>query len=226
MKYQNIKEAKFLSRPNRFVAQIKIDGKVEICHVKNTGRLRELLIPGTDIYVQKADNPNRKTKYDLIGIYKGDRLVNIDSQVVNQVFHEWVSSGRYFPGVSLIKPEYRYKQSRFDFYLEAADKKLLVEVKGVTLEEGNVAMFPDAPTERGVKHINELVESMGDGYQPYIVFIIQMKDVAYFTPNAKTHPEFANALKAAAEKGVKILALDCIITPDSIVAGDFIPVLL
>ncbi|NLL19880.1 MAG: DNA/RNA nuclease SfsA [Clostridia bacterium] len=226
MKYQNIKEAKFLSRPNRFIAQIEIDGNMEVCHVKNTGRCRELLIPGADIFVRQADNPNRKTKYDLIGVYKGDRLVNIDSQVVNQVFHEWVLSSNYFPGISLIKPEYRYKHSRFDFYLETEHQKILVEVKGVTLEEGNVAMFPDAPTERGVKHINELVESMGDGYQPYIAFIIQMKDVAYFTPNGKTHREFADALKAAAEKGVKVLALDCIITPDSIVAGDFVPVRL
>ncbi|NLC76393.1 MAG: DNA/RNA nuclease SfsA [Clostridia bacterium] len=222
MKYQNIKEATFLSRPNRFIAEIEIEGKVEVCHVKNTGRCRELLIPGADIFVRQADNPNRKTKYDLIGVCKGDRLVNIDSQVVNQVFHEWVSSSNYFPGVSLIKPEYRYKQSRFDFYLEAAGKKLLVEVKGVTLEKENVAMFPDAPTERGVKHINELVTSLTDGYEPYIVFIIQMKNVAYFTPNAITHPEFAEALKAAAEKGVKILALDCIVTPDSIEAGDFV----
>lgn len=226
MKYTNIKPGKFLSRPNRFIAQIEIDGRVEVSHVKNTGRLRELLIPGADVFIQQATNPNRKTKYDLIGVYKGDRLVNIDSQVPNQVFHEWVENSGYFNGISLIKPEYQYRQSRFDFYLEADHRKLLVEVKGVTLEKDNIAMFPDAPTTRGVKHINELVNSIVDGYEPYIFFIIQMKKVDCFTPNAETHPEFAAALQTAAHKGVKILALDCMVTPDSICAGDFIPVRL
>lgn len=224
MKYVNIKQGKFLSRPNRFIAHIEIDGQVEASHVKNTGRLRELLVPGADVFVQQAGNPNRKTKYDLIGVYKGDRLVNIDSQVPNLVFREWVESSGYFNEVSLIRPEYQYRQSRFDFYLEAEHRKMLVEVKGVTLEKENTAMFPDAPTARGVKHINELVESIADGYEPYIIFIIQMKKVDSFTPNAETHPEFAAALKAAAKKGVKILALDCVVTPDSIRAGDFVPV--
>ncbi|HHW08302.1 MAG TPA: DNA/RNA nuclease SfsA [Clostridia bacterium] len=226
MQYNNIKPAKFLSRSNRFLCHIEIDGRVEACHVKNTGRLKELLIPGAGVFVRETDNPNRKTKYDLIGVYKGDRLVNIDSQVPNPVFQEWVENSGFFPGLSLIKPEYRYKQSRFDFYLETKNGKVLVEVKGVTLEIDNAAMFPDAPTERGVKHIMELAGSINDGYEPWIIFIVQMKNVDYFTPNAATHPEFARALKEAAAKGVKVLALDCIVTPDSIRAADFIPVRL
>lgn len=224
MKYKNIKQAKFLSRPNRFIANIEIDGKTEACHVKNTGRCKELLIPNATIFVQEFDSDKRKTKYDLISVYKGKRLVNIDSQAPNKVFYEWVKGGNLFKGITLIKPEYKYKNSRFDFYIETATAKTLVEVKGVTLEEKGVALFPDAPTERGLKHVIELCECIKEGFEAYIIFIIQMKDVLYFTPNIKTHKAFAEALTRAEKQGVKIIALDCQITKDSITARDFVDV--
>jgi len=226
MQYTDIKPAKFLSRANRFLCCIEIDGAQEACHVKNTGRLKELLLPGAAVFVREHRRPHRKTKYDLIGVYKGTRLVNVDSQVPNRVFQEWVEASGFFPGLSLIKPEFRYQQSRFDFYLEARQRKILVEVKGVTLEIDGVAMFPDAPTERGVKHILELASSIADGYEPYVFFVVQMKGVHCFTPNAKTHPAFAQALQEAAAKGVNVLALDCVVTPDSIRVADFIPIRL
>ena len=224
MKYKNIKPAKFLSRPNRFIANIEIDGKTEICHVKNTGRCKELLVPNASIFVEEVNSDTRKTKYDLISVYKGEKLVNIDSQVPNKVFYDWVKSGNLFEKVTLIKPEYIYKNSRFDFYIETEGAKSLVEVKGVTLEQNGIALFPDAPTERGLKHIRELCESMEEGYDAYIVFIIQMKDVLYFTPNIKTHRAFAEALIKAEEKGVKIIALDSYVTKDSIIPGDLVEV--
>ncbi|HHY59763.1 MAG TPA: DNA/RNA nuclease SfsA [Clostridia bacterium] len=226
MEYTDIKPAKFLSRANRFLCRIEMAGREEACHVKNTGRLKELLRPGAAVLVREASRAKRKTKYDLIGVYKGDRLVNVDSQVPNQVFREWVETSGYFGTLSLVKPEFRYRQSRFDFYLEAGERRILVEVKGVTLEIDGVAMFPDAPTERGVKHILELAESMASGYEPYVFFIIQMKGVHCFTPNAHTHPAFAQALREAAAQGVKVLALDCLVTPTSIRAADFVPVRL
>ncbi len=226
MKYDNVKRAKFLSRPNRFIANIEIDGQKEICHVKNTGRCKELLVPNATIYVQEVHSEHRNTKYDLISVYKGDRLVNVDSQVPNQVFHEWVLSSDLLPKIELIKPEYRYKKSRFDFYIETTEDNILVEVKGVTLEEKGVVLFPDAPTERGVKHITQLISSLSEGYQAYIVFIIQMKDVVYFTPNIKTHQAFGDILKAAHHMGVQIIALDCQVTKNSINAGDFVEVRL
>lgn len=224
MEYKNIKEAKFLSRPNRFIANIEIDGKQEICHVKNTGRCKELLVPNATIFVQEINSEHRKTKYDLIGVYKGERLINIDSQVPNKVFHEWLLGTDLIKNITLIKPEYSYKNSRFDFYIETTTGKILVEVKGVTLEEDGVALFPDAPTERGVKHITELISSLDDGYEAYIVFIIQMKDVLYFTPNIRTHQAFGDALKLAKAKNVNIIALDCEVTKNTIKAGDFVEV--
>lgn len=221
MEYKNIKQAKFINRPNRFIANIEIDGNIEICHVKNTGRCRELLIPGARIFVQEFDTRTRKTKYDLISVYKGDRLINIDSQVPNKVFHEWLIEGNLIENITLIKPESKYGNSRFDFYIETHDnRKIFIEVKGVTLEEGGVVLFPDAPTERGVKHISELCQSLNDGYEAYIVFIVQMKDVLYFTPNNKTHKLFGDTLKTAKSKGVKIIALDTWVTEKSICAGD------
>ena len=226
MKYENIRRAKFLSRPNRFIANIEIEGKTEICHVKNTGRCKELLVPNATIFVQETDKAERKTKYDLIAVYKGERLVNIDSQVPNKIFHEWVLDSGYFGEVELIKPEYKYKNSRFDFYLETKNSKILVEVKGVTLEEDGVALFPDAPTERGIKHITELGECIEDGYEAYIFFIIQMKDARYFAPNYKTHQAFGEALVKGAEQGIKVIAFDCEVQEDSITAGDFVEVRL
>ena len=209
MKYANIKPAVFLSRPNRFIAHIEIDGKEEICHVKNTGRCRELLTDKAEIYVQRFDNPNRKTKFDLIAVRKNGNLINMDSQAPNKVFHEWVKEGNFADDITYIKPECKYKNSRFDFYIETVNRKIFAEIKGVTLEENGVVMFPDAPTERGVKHINELIECKKEGFESYIFFIIQMKNCKCFTPNRKTHPEFADALEKAKANGVNIVALNC-----------------
>lgn len=216
MIYTNIKKAKFIDRPNRFIANIEMDGKPEVCHVKNTGRCRELLLPGATVFVQEFDSGTRKTKFDLIGVIKGQRYINIDSQVPNKVFYEWVSGGKLFEGITLIKPEARYKNSRFDFYIETLRDKIFVEVKGVTLEENNIVLFPDAPTQRGVKHVNELADCLQEGYKAYIVFVIQMKSVDFFTPNARTHEEFAAALKSAKNRGVNILAYDCRVDENTI----------
>lgn len=224
MIYHNIIKAKFIDRPNRFIANVEIDEKREVCHVKNTGRCKELLIPDATIFVQKLDSLKRKTNYDLISVYKDSILVNIDSQVPNKVFHEWVLSSGFFQNIVLIKPEHKYKNSRFDFYIETLEKEIFVEVKGVTLEENGVALFPDAPTLRGVKHINELVSSIDEGYEAYIFFVIQMKSVSYFTPNMVTHKDFGDALKIAKEKGLNILAMDCIVKENSIKANNFIEV--
>ena len=226
MEYQNIKQANFFSRPNRFIANIEIDGKSEICHVKNTGRCKEILTPNAKVFVQEVDKNNRKTKYDLISVYKGESLINIDSQVPNKVFHEWIMGSDLFKNITLIKPECKYKNSRFDFYVETANRKIYIEIKGVTLEENGVMLFPDAPTERGLKHIKELCECLKEGYEAYIVFIIQMKDMLYFTPNNKTHKAFGEALIDAEKQGVRVIALDCEVTEYSITARDFVEVRL
>ncbi len=226
MVYENVKEGRFIKRPNRFLAYVELDGKIEACHVKNTGRCKELLIPDATVFVQESSNKNRKTKYDLISVYKGNRLVNIDSQVPNKMFHKWVMESEFFKDITLIKPEAKYKNSRFDFYIETKENKIFVEVKGVTLEEDGVALFPDAPTERGVRHIHELISSLEEGYEAWIVFIIQMKDIRYFTPNIKTHQAFGTALKEARRRGVNIIALDSIVTKNSIKVGDFVKVRL
>ena len=208
MIYNSIVKGRFISRPNRFIAYAEIDGKEEICHVKNTGRCRELLIPEADIILEISDNPNRKTKFDLISVYKNGRLINIDSQAPNKIAAELLP--KLFPDY-IIKPEQKYKNSRFDFYLESANKRAFAEVKGVTLENENIVMFPDAPTERGVKHINELIQAAENGFDAYILFIIQMNQVKYLIPNYETHREFGEALHLAKQKGVKILAYDCFI---------------
>ena len=226
MIYENIRTAKFIDRPNRFIANIEIDGKSEVCHVKNTGRCKELLTEGATLYVQEINDSKRKTKYDLISVYKGERLINMDSQVPNKVFHEWLLREELFKNIKLIKPESKYKNSRFDFYIEADNKNIFVEVKGVTLEENGVVMFPDAPTERGLKHLNELSESADNGYEAYVCFVIQMKDVLYFTPNYKTHNEFGEALKRIEKNGVNLIALDCEVTKDSITAGNLVGIVL
>ncbi len=226
MKYKNIKKAKFINRPNRFIANIEIEGRNEICHVKNTGRCKELLVEGAEIFVQESDNPSRSTKYDLISVYKNGRLINMDSQVPNKVFHEWVKDGHLFNSVRLIRPECKYNNSRFDFYIEDGIRKIFIEVKGVTLEEDNAVMFPDAPTERGLKHINELSACLDEGYEAYVVFIVQMGDVSYFTPNYRTHKEFGEALVRANKKGVNILALECDVTENSIEAKKYVDIRL
>ncbi|MBE6667145.1 MAG: DNA/RNA nuclease SfsA [Ruminococcaceae bacterium] len=209
MKYTNTVKGIFISRPNRFIAEVEIDGEIKICHVKNTGRCKELLINGVTVILEKNESGTRKTEYDLVAVYKGDELINIDSQAPNKVVFEWLSEGKAFDGITLIKPESRYKNSRFDFYIETENRKIFAEVKGVTLERDGVVLFPDAPTERGVKHINELTDAKENGYEAYIFFVVQMKKCKYFTPNEKTDPEFAKALRNALSRGVKVMALNC-----------------
>ena len=225
MNYERIIQGIFRSRPNRFIAYVDLDGTTEVCHVKNTGRCRELLIPGAIVYLQKAENPQRKTAYDLIAVKKSNRLINMDSQIPNAVFREWAENGG-IKDLRLINGEQKFGNSRLDFYIETKDKRIFAEVKGVTLEKDGVAMFPDAPTERGIKHINELISCQNHGYEGWIVFIIQMLGAKYFTPNYKTHAEFGEALKLAKEKGVNILALQCNVTEASIIATNKIPVKL
>ena len=214
MKYENIVKGVFIERPNRFIAICEINGKEEVCHVKNTGRCKELLVKGATVYLEKSNNTNRKTKYDLIAVYKGERLINMDSQVVNKVALEFMP--QLFDNIKKIKPEYKYGNSRFDIYLETDREKIFVEVKGVTLENDGVVRFPDAPTERGVKHLNELQKAVIEGYKAYVLFVVQMSDVKYFEPNRETHPQFADALKQARDNGVIPLAYDCFVTPDTI----------
>lgn len=226
MKYERIQVGRFIERPNRFIAYIDIDGAKETVHVKNTGRCAELLKPGATVYVQKSDNPERKTQWDLIGVEKGKRLVNMDSQIPNAVVKEWLEEGNLFDLPIKIQPETTYSKSRFDLYVEAGNRKIFIEVKGVTLEENGVARFPDAPTERGVKHVEELIKALKDGYESYIIFVIQMNGARYFTPNIDTHPEFAEALRKAKKAGVKILAYDCDVKEDEIRLKSSIPVVL
>lgn len=226
MKYDGILLGIFKSRPNRFIANIEVNEKIEVCHVKNTGRCKELLIDGAKVFVQKSNNPNRKTGFSLISVIKENRLINMDSQVPNKVVHEWILKGGLFNNVTLIKPESKYKNSRFDFYIEADNKKIFIEVKGVTLEDNGVVKFPDAPTERGVKHIKELCDCISEGYEAYVIFVIQMKDILYFEPNSETHKEFAEVLKYAEKSGVKILAVDCDVTEDTIEIRNFVDVRL
>lgn len=223
-RYADTIKGRFISRPNRFIAEVEIDGKVQICHVKNTGRCRELLIKGCTVILEKSGNPARKTAYDLIAVYKGERLINIDSQVPNKCASEFLP--RIFNGITLVKPECTYKDSRFDFYIEADGEKIFLEIKGVTLEENGIVKFPDAPTERGIKHLNGLSACIAEGYKAYVLFVVQMDNVKYFSPNAETHPQFAEALRNASEKGVNILACCCRVTEDSIGAYDFVPVKL
>ena len=214
MRYDNIIEGKFISRPNRFIAYVEIDGKKETVHVKNTGRCKELLTEGANVFLEVSSNPERKTKYDLISVYKGENLINMDSQAPNKVALEFIRE--QFKNAK-IKPEYTYGNSRIDIYMEYEGKKALIEVKGVTLEKDGVAMFPDAPTERGIKHINELIRARDEGYECYIFFVIQMKGIKEFTPNYNTHYEFGKSIEMADKAGVKILAYDCIVTPDTLI---------
>lgn len=230
IKYEKVKRGVFLERPNRFIAKVEINGSIETVHVKNTGRCRELLIEGAMVYLSESDNPLRKTKYDLICVEKqtgnGNILINMDSQIPNDVAGEWLKKGKLFSENAVIKREVKFGNSRFDFYIEDGKRKAFLEVKGVTLENNGVAMFPDAPTQRGVKHIRELVSCLEEGYESYILFIIQMKGVDVFKPNYITDPDFSKALKAASASGVKIIALDSIVASDSIVADEYIKIVL
>ena len=226
MKYENTMEGIFLERPNRFIAVIEIGGRPERCHVKNTGRCRELLIPGVKVIVQFCGNPARKTEYDLIAVWKGRTLINMDSQAPNRVVYEMLQEGRLLEKISLIKPEKVFRRSRFDFYVETENRKIYMEVKGVTLEEKRNAYFPDAPTERGVKHLNELRECVREGSEAYVIFVVQMKGIQCFLPNRHTHPAFADALVFAQNAGVKVLAFDCRVTENSMQIDEKIPVIL
>ncbi len=262
MVYDEVVKGIFLKRPNRFIAEVLIDGEKHIVHVKNTGRCKELLIEGATVYLFKANDKNRKTEYDLIaveknifhkktidlyseknstkkilnnysekdslsekdGTEKSSVLVNIDSQIVNYVAEEWLKKGLLFSKEAVIRREYTYGSSRFDFYITDGERKVFLEVKGVTLENNGIASFPDAPTLRGIKHINELCNSLDEGYEAYILFVIQMKGIYLFKPNKDIHKDFANALSYAKKQGVNILCIDCLVTPDSITADKYIPI--
>ena len=230
MMYESIVEGIFLGRPNRFLARVLVDGREVMAHVKNTGRCRELLIPGTRVYLQKHDDPKRKTAFSLITVEKGERLVNMDSQAPNTVAWEYISQGNIIGPASLIKREKTFKDSRFDLYYEMdgnLDKKAgFIEVKGVTLEEDGVALFPDAPTLRGLKHVYELAEAVKAGYGAGIIFVIQMDNIRCFTPNARTQPEFLEALKIVADEGVFIKAFECCVTKNSLDITKEVPVVL
>ncbi|WP_296333478.1 DNA/RNA nuclease SfsA, partial [uncultured Treponema sp.] len=243
MQYKQIHKAIFLSRPNRFIAHVMLNGKNETVHVKNTGRCKELLVQNATVYLEESDNPARKTKYDLIAVEKvvtDERttsqktiLINMDSQAPNKVAAEWIRENKtYFPKLTFLKPEFTLEDSRFDFYAEYDDNdgqhhKSLIEVKGCTLEKDGVALFPDAPTLRGLKHVRELTALSKSGeYECMVLIIVQMKDCKYFTPNRETHPDFADALKIAKAAGVKIIAVECEVTPDTLLAKDEIEVKL
>jgi sugar fermentation stimulation protein A len=218
-------EGIFLTRPNRFIAHVQIDGKTEVCHVKNTGRCRELLPAGAKVWCEESGNPARKTKYDLITVEKGRYLINMDSQAPNAAAKAWLEGGGLGPA-ELVLPERKFGNSRFDFYLERNGRGMFVEVKGVTLEEGGVCRFPDAPTERGVKHLRELIEVKREGMDAAVLFVIQMKPVKYLEPNDLTDPAFGQALREAATAGVEVLAVDCRVTEDSMEIGDPVEVRL
>ncbi len=220
MKYERITRAVFVSRPNRFIARVLIDGAEETVHVKNTGRCRELLVPGCTVYLEQSDNPTRKTLYDLVTVEKavpvGVRLINMDSQAPNRLFEEWAQGGHFRPGLTLLRPETTWGNSRFDFYWEAGERKGFVEVKGCTLERDGWTYFPDAPTERGVKHLEELIRAKAEGYETVVCIVIQMAHVDGFSPNDDTHPAFGEALRRAAEAGVEILAYACEVVPGEV----------
>ena len=224
MTYKNINKAVFIDRPNRFIARCEINEQVETVHVKNTGRCKELLIPGTTVFLEKFNAQTRKTNYDLISVIKGNRIINIDSQAPNKIFLEWAKSGRFLPDILLIKPVYRFLNSRFDFYIETPFKKIFIEIIGATLENNGVVMFPDAPTQRGLKHISELIEVKKKGYEAYIIFVIQMENAKYFMPNYITHKAFADKLKECDDNGVNVAAFDTIVTEKSIVLNNEVEV--
>ncbi len=229
MKYDKILQGKFISRPNRFIAMVELAGQVETCHVKNTGRCRELLVPGAMVWLEEGNNPNRKTKYSLIAVEKmrpsGELLINMDSQAPNQVAEEWLKAHVTDLGLRKISREKKWGESRLDFYLEYTDGACgYLEVKGVTLEDGGIARFPDAPTERGARHVRELTKGQKEGFRNSILFVIQMKEMMLFEPNVETDPDFAAALCEAARVGVQILAMDCVVTPDGLCMDASVPV--
>ena len=228
MKYDSIVLGRFLARPNRFIAHVKVGGREIIAHVKNTGRCKELLLPGATVYLQDwgEEHFGRKTRYDLIAVEKGSLLVNMDSQAPNKVFDEWARAGGFVPGLTYLKPEAKWGNSRFDFYWEAGTRRGFVEVKGVTLEQDGLVRFPDAPTERGVKHLEELILAREEGYETAVCFVIQMEGMRVFSPNDETHPAFGAALRKAAAAGVNVIAMECCVAPDSLRITKEIPISL
>lgn len=250
MEYKHIVEGRFLERPNRFIARVEIGnmeekhdqkresahsreqdqegkpGSIETVHVKNTGRCRELLQRGARVYLEKSENLERRTAYDLVAVEKGTRLINMDSQAPNKAVEEWLREGAFFPDISLVQPEFTYGNSRFDFYIETKEDRIFMEVKGVTLEENGVVLFPDAPSQRAVKHVEELIQARHAGYRCFVMFVIQMQNVKYFTPNKDTQPEFAEALCRAREEGVELLAYDCLTTSETMTVNRPVPIIL
>ena len=214
MHYENMTPGVFLARPHRFIAHVEIDGQTAIVHVKNTGRCRELLVRGCTVYCQRSNNPGRKTKYDLIAVQKGERLINMDSQAPNKAAGEWLASGGLGP-ISELRAEVKHGDSRYDFSFRKDGRQCFLEVKGCTLENDGVCAFPDAPTERGTKHIRGLIRAAEEGFGAYILFVIQMSDVKYIRPHDETDPEFGKALRDAAAAGVQVLAMDCAVAPDT-----------
>ena len=226
MKYLKTVSATFIERPNRFVAKVDLKGEEVTVHVKNTGRCKEILVPGVEVILAHSDNPNRKTAYDLISAYKGDMLINIDSQAPNEVYKESLSEGRIYKDPISIKSEVVHGDSRFDFFIEKDESKIFTEVKGVTLEEDGIVLFPDAPTDRGVKHLRGLAHCISEGYEASAVFIVQMPEADFFTPNYKMHEEFGMALEYAVSAGVEVAAYTCNVTEDSLDLAYRIPVRL
>ena len=231
MIYPSVRRGQFLTRPNRFIAHVELDGAPVVCHVKNTGRCRELLVPGHTVWLAEGTNPARKTQYDLIGVEKptprGLLPVNMDAQAPNRVFGEWAAGGGLGFLPSLLRPETRFGDSRFDFYWEdGPDRRGFWEIKGVTLEEDGVARFPDAPTLRGVKHLEELIRAREAGYEAGVCFVVQMPGMRRVAPNDATHPQFGQALRRAAEAGVQVLALECRVEPDRLEIAGEVPVKL
>ncbi|WP_367924800.1 DNA/RNA nuclease SfsA [uncultured Ruthenibacterium sp.] len=227
MQYKQIQKGVFLDRPGRFIAHVEVDGVVQVCHVKNTGRCQELLLPGATVYVDKAPaGAVRKTLFDLVAVEKGNLLINMDSQAPNRAAEEFLRAGGLFGPPRLVRPETKWGNSRFDFYLETSEDKIFVEVKGVTLEQNGLALFPDAPTQRGIKHLEELIACTAEGYKACALFVIQMKGVNAFAPNEETHPAFAATLRKARDAGVSLFAYDCCVTPASMVLNAPVPILL
>ena len=225
MKYNNMVPGVFQARPNRFIAHVEIDGRLEVVHVKNTGRCRELLPVGAEVWCEVSDNPNRKTKFDLITVRKGHRLINMDSQAPNKAAGEWLQTGG-LGEIQNLKAETFHEDSRFDFSFEKDGRKCFLEVKGVTLENEGVCAFPDAPTDRGAKHLNGLCKLAREGYGAYVLFVIQMAGVKYLHPNDATDPKFAAALREAAANGVQVLAVDCHVAEDTMEIRNPVPVML
>lgn len=226
MRYQRVLSGRFLDRPNRFIAHVEIAGKVETVHVKNTGRCRELLVPGCRVFCAHESSPARKTAYDLIAAEKNGRLINLDAQAPNRLFHEWAAAGGYAPQPLSIQPEYTWGDSRFDFRLDLAGRTRLVEVKGVTLERAGRVYFPDAPTERGLKHLRGLIRAAESGMEAAVVFVIQLEGATGFSPADDIHPAFGETLRLAAKSGVRVEAFDCAVTPSELHIRAAVPVLL